>query len=137
MTVEYQRQHLIETYKSLISISIEGFKYLALVNGGAIVVMLGSMASIARLVPMENIQTAIAWFAAGAFAAGLALVFSYLAQLRLYDESLSVYWQNATGGQPKPMPPGHRIPLWVAIASCVGSLGCFAWGAYQAVAHVV
>lgn len=137
MTIEYQRQHLLETYKSLIAISVEGFKYFALVNGGAIVVMLGSMTSIARLVPMESIQAAIAWFAAGAFAAGLAMVCSYLTQLRLYDESLNVFWHNATGAGKRPMPAAHRIPLWLAIILCIVSLACFACGAYQAVAHAV
>ncbi len=33
--VEWKREHFIETYKSLVALSTEGFKFCALANGGA------------------------------------------------------------------------------------------------------
>jgi hypothetical protein len=36
----YQDEHALETFKSLITVSVEGLKTLLLINGGAIVALL-------------------------------------------------------------------------------------------------
>ena len=40
--------HAIETHKSMISISIEAIKHLALLNGGAIVALLGFLGQVSN-----------------------------------------------------------------------------------------
>ncbi|CAM3450898.1 hypothetical protein BOSP111201_05605 [Bordetella sputigena] len=44
--------HLTETYKSMISISVEGFKYLALLNGGAAAGMLTTFDRLSNVMAM-------------------------------------------------------------------------------------
>lgn len=40
MATDISNQHWIETYKSLITLAVEGFKFAALANGGAAVALL-------------------------------------------------------------------------------------------------
>lgn len=40
--------HWLETYKSLITLSIEGFKFSALANGGSAVALLAYLGNVAR-----------------------------------------------------------------------------------------
>jgi hypothetical protein len=79
--------HLNETYKSLITISIEGFKFCALANGGAAVAILAYLGNVAaKSVPVPDMQCAMGWFLAGLVTCGLAMFFSYQTQLQLFQE---------------------------------------------------
>ncbi|WP_429178620.1 hypothetical protein [Aeromonas salmonicida] len=79
--------HKAETYKSLIAISIEGFKFCALANGGAAVAILaylGNVAGKGRVLP--DMAWPMVFFSLGLGACGAAVLCSYLTQLQLYDE---------------------------------------------------
>ena len=84
--------HIKETYKGLITISIEALKALALVNGGAAVAILAYLGNVAnvtahpRLNSVPDMTNALLCFAVGLFTTVCAFIFSYLAQLRLFHE---------------------------------------------------
>jgi uncharacterized membrane protein YidH (DUF202 family) len=120
-----QQQHWLETYKSLIALSIEGFKFCALVNGGAAVAVLAYLGSIAgsKCVRAPDMRVPMGAFLLGLTACGLAMVFAYLTQLRLLNETRQGYNSR----------PAHTIALWIAVALTVVSLAAFAVGSWQAV----
>jgi len=81
--------HPEETYKSLITISVEALKMVALINGGAAVAILAYLGNLAshpshRRIP--NMTCALAFFSIGLLLTVLAFIASYLTQLRLYNE---------------------------------------------------
>lgn len=84
--------HPAEIYKSLITISVEALKMLALVNGGAAVALLaylGNLASRSNGTRLPNMTCALACFASGLFLTVLAFIASYLTQLTLYNQDLT------------------------------------------------
>jgi hypothetical protein len=84
--------HLTETYKGLITLSVEGLKMLALVNGGAAVAILaylGSIASHPTTAPVPHIRSALICYSLGLLLTVLAFITAYLTQLRLYGEEVS------------------------------------------------
>ena len=82
--------HLQETYKGLISLSVEALKMLALVNGGAAIAILtyiGNLASHQQLNgPLPRTRFALVCFSLGVFAVALAFIVAYVAQGMLYRE---------------------------------------------------
>lgn len=79
--------HKAETYKSLIAISIEGFKFCALANGGAAVAILAYLGnSTGKGLILPDMEWPMALFSLGLGACGGAVLCSYLTQLQLYDE---------------------------------------------------
>ena len=116
--------HWIETYKSLIAISIEGFKFSALTNGGAAVALLAYLGNISGKVgPLPDMRFSMAAFLAGLALCGFAMLTAYLTQLKLLNE----IGQNAT---PRVK---HTWPLWIAIFLFACSLLAFGIGSWQAV----
>jgi hypothetical protein len=123
MTDELHQARLIETYKSLISISTEGFKYLALINGGGLVALLsfaGSMASRGYVLPVCATFTAAGFLIAGLVVCGVTLMLSYKTQLRLWQEGMN---NVPAGGW------YHAVFLNLAFISTAMSIGLFALGA--------
>jgi hypothetical protein len=126
MTGDLVRDHWLETYKSLITIAIEGFKYLALINGGAIVVLLaylGDVAGKSPPVPSPDMRLPVAAFITGLAFCGIALLGSYITQLKLLNEI----------GKPDKPPTPHGVVLWVTIYVYLASLIAFGVGAWTAV----
>lgn len=82
--------HVTETYKGLITLSVEALKMLALVNGGAAVAMLTYLGNLVAHGPTgaarPNIVPALLCYCAGLFATALAFCAAYVTQLRLYNE---------------------------------------------------
>jgi hypothetical protein len=112
--------HWVETYRSLIQLSIEGFKFCALVNGGAAVALIAYLGNIAAkcdaVVP--DMRCSMAAFLTGIAACGIALLFAYLTQLSLLNEFKG-----------KKLFFKHNKFLWLAfifyacsgVAFCIGS----------------
>ena len=119
MADDFDTQHTVETYKSLITISIEGFKYLALVNGGAVVTLLNFALNAKKTGNAADLVMPTAWFVAGLLSCGLSLIFSYATQYCLYNEAMKRFREGC-----------HQIPLWLAALTLIASLGCFAAGCY-------
>ena len=81
--------HPEETYKSLITISVEALKMVALINGGAAVALLaylGNFTSRSGARRPPNMTWALMCFAIGLFLTVLAFIASYFTQLRLFNE---------------------------------------------------
>ena len=80
--------HYTETYKSLITLSVEGFKFCALANGGAAVALRAYLSNIAgKGATAPDIRVSMAWFLAGLALCGLAMFLAYLTQLYLFRET--------------------------------------------------
>jgi hypothetical protein len=88
-----QQWHLTETYKSLISISVEALKLVALVNGGAaigILTFVGNLAARGQVETVPRVGTSLLCFCGGLVCALLAFMASYLTQLQLYNEEIAI-----------------------------------------------
>ena len=125
MSDSIEQQRWLETYKSLITISLDGFKFLALANGGAATAALTYLGSASNKPPavVAGLIYAIIAFVVGIVACGLALGCSYLTQLALFNE-LSV------GGTKKVQ--RHHWVLRTALALYLLSLGAFGYGCITA-----
>lgn len=123
---DIQKEHAIETYKSLIQISVEGMKLLALLNGGAAVALLAFLGNlVGKNNSMPDMRCPMAFFLIGLVFCGLCFVTSYLTQLTLYNESMG--WPNTRFYQK------HKFWLPLAMLCVLTSIVAFAFGAYSAV----
>src|SRR6266436_4073369 len=111
--------HPEETYKSLITISVEALKTLALVNGGAAVAILAYLGNLASRSPtgrLSDMTWALVCFAAGLLLTVLAFIFAYLTQLQLYNEDLAKDSEQPTDGAPSvSQPEAQKDPLEVPL----------------------
>ncbi len=124
MTSDFQTEHAIETYKSLVQISVAGLKLLALLNGGAAVALLAYLGNIAgKGVAAPDVRFSMGSYLVGLVLCGLAFAASYLTQLRLYNESIGASG-SGTGR--------HQLWLWAAMILALLSLAAFAIGSYSA-----
>ena len=112
----------LETYKSLTTISNEGFKFCALANGGASVAILAYLGNVAgKGFTPPDMSSPMAIFLAGLVLCGAAMFFAYFNQLNRLNrlsrrEDTSKDWR-----------------LWVAVILSISSLSAFAFGSWQAV----
>jgi hypothetical protein len=116
-------EHAIETYKSLINISLAGLKLLALLNGGAAVALLTFVSNIyGKNLPVPDILWAMGCFLGGLAFCGVAFFFSYLTQFILYQEVM----EEKLKTQRNRHIPCHRFAsifsLLSLIAFIIGSL---------------
>ena len=77
--MNYNEEHSIETYKSLISIAQFGLRFVLIINGGAMVAVLafiGDISSSAGVLP--DVGQALTWYVLGIAAGGAALATSYV-----------------------------------------------------------
>ena len=117
--IEFQRQHRIETYKSMISISVEAFKYLALLNGGAAAGMLATSERLVKILPLLSLRVTLACFVAGLVFDGLALFLAYWTQNTLFNEELN---RAPRGRHVKMVGAATALCILSLIAFCVGAL---------------
>jgi hypothetical protein len=123
--VNFNETHAGETFKSLISISVEGLKSILLLNGGAIIAILaylGEASSGQQLA--ARLKCSLVWFVVGLITISLAFVTSYLTQLALFNESVN---SNTYKG------PKHQLVLWTTVALGITSLVSFSCGAFSTV----
>jgi len=128
MAPEIQKEHAVETYKSLIQIALEGFKLLALLNGGAAVALLAFLGNIAgKGAAVPDMRLPMGAFLFGLVCCGLCFISSYFTQFTLYNESMEF---PSKGFYTK-----HQFWLAVSIFLVLMSIGAFATGSYLAVAR--
>ena len=120
---DIQKEHAVESYKSLISISIQGMKFLALLNGGAAVALLAYLGNaLGKSTPVPDMRYAMGSYLLGLICCGAAFYASYMTQLHLYQESMGR------------RPPGeHNRWLARGMILCLLSLAAFAAGSFCAV----
>ena len=124
MTDDLTNQHWLETYKSLITLSVESFKFSALANGGAAVALLAYLGNVAgKGATTPDMRCPMAAFLVGLVFCGFALLVAYLTQLTLLNE---------IGRGEKPT-VSHRWGLWLVILLFACSLAAFGVGSWQAV----
>lgn len=125
MAADFSQDRLTETFKSLITLSIEGFRYLALVNGGAVVALLAYLGNVAKNgTPVPDLTSALTGFLVGLVACGIALFAAYLTQFFLLNDLLA----NKNQEEQR-----HKWMVGVAAVAFVVSLAAFCWGAREAV----
>lgn len=123
--MSYDEDHALETFKSLISVSMEGLKILLLVNGGAVVAILAFLGQSTlgpKLAP--HFWWPIAFFVGGVVFCTLAFIGSYFTQFALYNEHFP---------HRKYRGPKHMSCLWVTLALVLVSVLCFASGSFASV----
>jgi hypothetical protein len=124
-TMEFRKEHAIETYRSLISITLTGLKTLMLINGGAVVALLAYLGQSPQgpaLAP--RVLWSLGSFVAGVVFCVCAFFGSYQTQFKLYNESVL---PTTKGGFPHMK--WQRITIAFVALSCVA----FAVGAFSSV----
>lgn len=114
--------HRLETYKSMISFSVEGFKYAALLNGGAAAGMVATIDKLHTAMRLDSIKYAMTCFIGGLCFNGFAIMFAYMTQTALFNESQKVLRKGF-----------HRWPLDISGILFVISMLMFSTGALVAV----
>ena len=113
----------LETYKSLITLSTESFKFCALANGGAAVALLAYLGNVVgKCGNSPDMRGAMGAFLAGLVLCGVGMLFAYLTQL------------NRLNLVANRMEIQRDWRLVVAILSLILSVSAFAVGAWSAVA---
>ncbi|HHQ4775168.1 TPA: hypothetical protein ACSP84_003002 [Aeromonas veronii] len=124
--------HLNETYKSLITISVEAFKFCALANGGAAVAILAYLGNVAAKIDVTTpigIRCSMGAFLFGLVTCGLSMVCAYLTQLQLFnEEKLQRVPEELRGNS-----ISHAAFLRPALIFLVASLMAFCEGSLLAV----
>ena len=119
------QEHWIETYKSLITISGEAFKFSALINGGAAVAILAYLGNVAGKTAVPDMRGAMLPFLAGVVLCGLGWSAAYLTQYTLFNEERP--------NSPRLAAQSHKKYLWAAAILYLASLVTFCVGAWEAV----
>lgn len=123
--MNFKEEHALETYRSLISISMQGLKTLLLINGGAVVAVLtylGHSVLGPKLTP--HVWWPLGWFVAGVVFSAFAFLSSYATQFALFNESIPSSTYKG---------PRHMTFLWITVGLIILSLVCFASGAILSV----
>lgn len=124
LMTDRERDHWLETYKSLITISVEGFKFLALANGGSAVALLAYLGNVAgKSLPTPDMRCPMFAFLSGLAFCALSMLFSYFTQLKLLNEI----------GRSERRLISHQWHLWGAIFMFLCSIFAFGFGSWQAV----
>lgn len=117
----FDKEHALETYKSLIGFGTESLKAIQLLNGGAIVALLAYLGQVRIEAQIaQNIRCPFMCFIIGLSISMVAFLFAYFTQFTLYNEITNPDYK----GKP------HTFWLWLAIFSIVISLGFFIAGAW-------
>ena len=117
-------EHAIETYRSMITVGIEGLKALQLINGGAVVALLAYLGQAQDRATLAPLFARPLWVLLSGLTVGtLAFVGTYLTQLTLFNET-----QGRSGVT------GTSHGAWLIATICLSliSLACFATGAFLA-----
>lgn len=126
MSSDNAGQQWIETYKSLVTLSIESLRFAALANGGAAVALLAYLGNVAgKGSTVPDMRCSMAAFLFGLGACGVALLFAYFTQFKLLHE--------ITAADQKKEVVSHILFLWAAIILYAFSLAGFGLGSWLAV----
>lgn len=117
----FNETHRAETYKSVITISLEVLKGLILVNGGAAAGMIATLDKLTQVISAAALQAAMICFVLGLVAAVAAGIGGYFTQFTMHEKNMG----RASMG---------KVDLFrkTTIGLCVLSLIAFATGALTA-----
>lgn len=117
-------EHDSETYKSMISISVEAMKSLLLVNGGAVIAVLSYLGAINSPAIASQAGLPLGLFVAGVVFNIFTFVGSYLTQFALFNESMRR--DTYTG-------PKHQTFLYLSFAFLALCLLSFVGGCVSSI----
>lgn len=112
--------HRLETYKSMILISTEFFKYMALLNGGAAAGMVATMDKLQPIIGAGSMRLAIGSFVFGLISNGCAMFCSYLTQNMVFGEAVG---RPNTRDHGAYLVAGGAFSILSLAAFCVGAIG--------------
>lgn len=115
-----QNEHASETYKSMVSISVEAMKALLLINGGAVIAVLSFLGNSDHGITFAaHASLPLSSFVAGVIFSICTFAFSYATQFALFNETV---------GNGNYHGPRHMTFVAVALVFVVLSLVSFALG---------
>jgi len=122
----------------MITFSKEVFKALFLINGGAIVALLGYLG---QKTPLPHCISSFVWLSLVALTIGLIFAvvcysFAYLTQFTLYNESIDSMHSGPSGTEGS-VGTLHMIYFWRAVISAAVSIALFLLGAFLGIAAIV
>lgn len=112
--------HRIESYKSMILISTEFFKYMALLNGGAAAGMVATMDKLQPIIGAGSMRLAIGAFVFGLIFNGCAMFCSYLTQNMVFGDAIG---RENNGDHANYLVAGGAFCVLSLLAFCVGAIG--------------
>ena len=131
---QHAEWHLTETYKTLITLTVEALKMLALVNGGAAVAVLTYLGTLSARSPppthLPEIKPALLCYCGGLVATVVAFIAAYLTQLRLYDEEIAL----RTGTHVRRL---HHVGVVMGCLLAVSAAVSFGFGCWKAAGAIV
>lgn len=119
---DFAHEHRVETYKSMITISIEYYKALLLLNGAAAAGIVASIDKLVKVMSVSSIRWALAWFVVGLVCNAFALYTAWFTQNTLHNENIG----SAEVGS-------HRTFVVMAAVLSLCSLTAFCLGGVVAV----
>jgi hypothetical protein len=123
--MDFREEKALETYKSMITVGVEGAKALLLLNGGAIVALVAYLGQVSARVDLARLaRWPLTLFVIGLACALFAFAAIYVTQQAVYDESL---------GSSTVMAIKSSRWQWRAFALCLASALFFACGGFAAI----
>ena len=129
MAEEFETQHQVETYRSLMTYGAMGLRFVLVVNGAAalaVLTFLGHLvASEAESLP--DLRGPLALFVAGVVVGGVAVATAYMTQLNLFNEVVNPGFSR----KPDPHRNWMRSTIFLLFVG-VFTFGCGAlWGVWK------
>lgn len=91
-------EHAAKTYESMLTVSVEGFKTLLLINGGGVVALLTYLGQVESAGLAHNAGWAVGGFVVGVLLSVLAFAGAYATQYALFNESMGradeMWWRH-------------------------------------------
>ena len=122
--IDIRKEHAIETYKSLITLSTESFKLLFILNGGAVIALLSFVGNArSKCLWVPDMSISIGFYLAGLASSSLLLLVSYHTQLTLYNETdcHPLHLRFKVGSHEKPLRWGYGLFIFSIICFLIGS----------------
>lgn len=122
MPPDIEKEHALETYKSLMQYGSGALRFVLLVNGGAAVALLtfvGNVIGKGGILP--DIRWIMGLFLLGVLLGGFATATSYITQFVLYNEATEQRLPKALGG--------HMVWLCLSLIFILGGIVSFGAGA--------
>lgn len=85
---QFNETHRAETYKSVVTISLEVLKGLILINGGAAAGMIAMLDKLTKVISAAALQVAMICFVLGLIAAVAAGIAGYFAQFTMHEKNM-------------------------------------------------
>jgi hypothetical protein len=116
-----QQWHISETYKGLVTLSVEALKMLMLINGAAAISLLTYIGNLQQGKVPHGVNMPLLWYCGGVLAASIAMIVAYITQLCLFNEEK----KKAEGGSIKQW---HMIGIFCGFLFAVASAVAFGRG---------